>query len=137
MDFLAMWGAGLSTLLAGVKLWELWRNHFRVEVSYNFTGSQEEGHEIYVRNLNNRPITLEHWELEWRYGEWPSIKSDLIAMAEDFSAGRKIEAYDSTTLRFINEYYFSMRPVSNGKTLYIKLHFVGKKRPITMKVYSN
>ena len=70
MDLLSIWGAGLSTLLAGVKLGELWRNHFRVETSYNLTGLPEEGHEIYIRNLNNRPITLEHWELEWRHGKW-------------------------------------------------------------------
>lgn len=136
MDYLAAWGAGLSTLLAGVKLWELWRNHFRVDVSYSFTGLQEEGHEIYIRNLNNRPITLEHWELEWRHGRRPSRKTDLIAMAEDFSAGRKIDAYDSMTLRYIGEYYFSLRPVSDGKALFIKLYFVGKKKPKVLKVYS-
>ncbi|BED99556.1 hypothetical protein ACK317_05240 [Aeromonas dhakensis] len=135
MDLLAIWGAGLSTLLAGVKLWELWRNHFRVETSYNLTSLPEEGHEIYIRNLNNRPITLEHWELEWRRGRWSSKKASLIEMAEDLSAGRRIEAYDSTTLRFVNQYYFSLRPVSEGKHLYIKLHFVGKKRPIKIKVY--
>jgi hypothetical protein len=34
---IAWWGAGLSTLLALVKFYELWRDRSRVEVSYNFT----------------------------------------------------------------------------------------------------
>jgi hypothetical protein len=138
MDLLAAWGAGLSTILAGVKLWELWRNHFRVETAYDFTNLPKLGHKIHVRNLNNRPITLEHWELEWRHGKWPSKKTVLIDMAENLSAGRKIDAYHSMTLNFIDEKgnYFSLEPVSEGKALYIKLYFVGKKHPKIVRIYS-
>lgn len=133
---LAVWGAILSTILAGLKIWEIRQNHFRVETSYNLTSSVTEGNEIYIRNLNNRPITIEHWVLEWRKGIWPFKKIDLITMAQDLSAGRKIEAYDSLTLHFTDDNYFSTgQPLSEGKNLYIKLHFVGKKRPKNIKVY--
>ncbi|MBL0569261.1 hypothetical protein JD505_08250 [Aeromonas hydrophila] len=132
---LAVWGAILSTILAGLKVWEVRQNYFRVETSYNLTSSIAEGNEIYIRNLNNRPITIEHWALEWHKASWLFKKTDLIAMSQDISAGRKIEAYDSMTLRFADEDYFSTgKPLLDGKSLYLKLHFVGKKRPKTVKV---
>ncbi|EPC3541890.1 hypothetical protein [Aeromonas hydrophila] len=133
MDFLAMCGAGLSRLLDLVKLWELRQNHFGVGASYNRI---RKGHEIYIRNLNSRPITLEHWVLEWRKGLWPFHKTEMVLEAEDILKGRKIEAYDSTTLRFIDEYNFSTgKHLEEGKQLYIKLHFVGRKRPNIVKIH--
>jgi hypothetical protein len=33
---IAWWGAGLSTLLAIIKVWEIWRDRFQLDVSYNF-----------------------------------------------------------------------------------------------------
>ncbi|AUZ81545.1 MULTISPECIES: hypothetical protein [Aeromonas] len=133
---LAVWGALISTGLACLKIWEVRQNHFRVETSYNLTSSITEGNEIYIRNLNNRPITIEHWVLEWHQGIWPFKKADTISMSQDLSAGRKIEAYDSMTLHFTDESYFSTgKPLSEGKRLFIKLHFVGKKRPKIIKVY--
>ncbi len=132
---LAVWGAILSTILAGLKVWEIRQNHFRVETSYNLTSSETEGNEIYIRNLNNRPITIEHWVLEWQKEFWPFKKTDLIAMSQDISAGRKIDAYDNLTLRFADEDYFSTgKPLSDGKSLYLKLHLVGKRRPKIVKV---
>lgn len=132
-DWIAIWGAGLSTFLAGVKLWEINRNHFRVDAAYNLTNSEVEGNEIYIRNLNNRPITIEHWELQWRDRRWS--KADTIRMAQDFSAGRKIDSYGSMTLRFDMQEYFSIKPINDGKKLYIKLYCVGKKFPIVKRVY--
>lgn len=133
---LAVWGALISTGLACLKLWEVRQNHFRVETSYNLTSSITEGNEIYIRNLNNRPITIEHWVLEWHQGIWPFKKTDTISMSQDLSAGRKIEAYDNMTLHFNGENYFSTgKPLSEGKRLYIQLHFVGKKWPKIIKVH--
>lgn len=132
-DWIAIWGAVLSTGLALLRLWELYRNHFRVDTAYNLTSSEIEGNEIYIRNLNNRPITIEHWELQWRDRRWS--KADTIRIAQDFSAGRKIDAYGSMTLRFEQDDYFSTKPISDGKKLYIKLYFVGKKRPVLKRVY--
>jgi hypothetical protein len=62
-SLIAWWGAGLSTLLAVVKLFELWRDRFRVDVSYNFTGNESIGNEILIRNLSSRPLILAYWEL--------------------------------------------------------------------------
>jgi hypothetical protein len=69
---IAWWGGVLSTLLALVKLWELWRDRFQVEISFNFTGSQEIGNEILVRNLSSRTFILAHWQLLYGTGRWPA-----------------------------------------------------------------
>jgi hypothetical protein len=46
-NLIAFWRAGLSTLLAIVKLWELWSARRRIEVSYSFIGISEEGERYY------------------------------------------------------------------------------------------
>ncbi|HDN9016081.1 TPA: hypothetical protein P2I01_002970 [Aeromonas salmonicida] len=107
----------------------------KIEASYTLTSSEVQGNEIYIRNLNDRPIIIEHWVLEWHKGRWPFKKVDIIEMSQDFSAGRTIEAYSSMTLRFADEHYFSTRQLSEGKKLYIKLYVVGNKNPKTIKVY--
>ena len=50
-ELIAWWGAGLSTLLAIVKLLEFWRDRFRLEVSCNLTGSESIGNEILIRRI--------------------------------------------------------------------------------------
>lgn len=77
-SYIAYWGAGLSTLLALVKLWELWRDRFRIDVSYNFSGEPSNGNKIILRNLSNKPIILEYWEVLYCSGRWPRKKFQEI-----------------------------------------------------------
>lgn len=128
-DWIAIWGAVLSTGLALLRLWELYRNYFNIDVSYN----PKTGDEIYIRNLTNRPITAEHWELQWRKSQYSKPVS--ITMEQDFSQGRRIEPHGSITLRFDMEDYFNVPRTSNNQKLYIKLYFVGKKWPVLKRVY--
>jgi hypothetical protein len=37
--FSAWWGAGLSTVLGVAKVWESWRDRFRVEIEGSFAGA--------------------------------------------------------------------------------------------------
>ena len=60
MDYLALWGAALSSLLAVVKFWEIWRNRRRVEISHSFS-SQEMGNEVTIRNLSSTPQIITYW----------------------------------------------------------------------------
>jgi hypothetical protein len=55
---IAWWGAGLSTLLAFVKIWELWRDRLRIEVDYRFATDPNVGNSILIRNLSSRPLIL-------------------------------------------------------------------------------
>lgn len=67
---LAWWGAILSTILACIKIWEVWRDRFQIDVSYYFSGNESIGNTVRIRNLSMRPCILEYWELLYRSGHW-------------------------------------------------------------------
>ena len=133
---IAWWGAGLSTLLAVVKLLELWRERFRVDVSHNFTTSETIGNEILVRNLSNRPVILTYWELLYCSGRWPRRSFESFESADFDSGDRRLEPYATHTLHFAEADYFSWgHKALNGRRIYIRLHVAGR-RPILKLVYA-
>ncbi|MGL6501503.1 hypothetical protein ACSZOA_03625 [Aeromonas caviae] len=134
-NFLALWGAAVSTILACVKFWEMWRDRYRVETSYRLTSSIIEGNEIYIHNINNRPIIIEHWILEWRKGIWPRIHSNTIKES-DYHEGLRISAYSSHTLPFKGDNYFKTGVhKEKGESLYLKLYLADKVGYNLLKVY--
>jgi len=133
--FIAWWGAGLSTLLASGKLWKLWRDRFRVEVSYNVTGNQSIGNEVFIRNLANRPLIITHWELLYSSGRWPRMDFAPLESAEFDTGDHRLEPYVTRTLRFKDANYFSWGYKElNGRRIFIRLHVAGRK-PILRLVY--
>jgi hypothetical protein len=135
-SLIAWWGAGLSTLLAVVKLFELWRDRFRVDISHNFTGNESIGNEILIRNLSSRPLILAHWELLYCSGRWPGRQCESFESA-DFDAGdRRLEPYATHTLHFADANYFSWgQKALNGRRIFIRLHIAGRK-PFLKLVYA-
>ncbi len=135
MTFLAWWGAGLSTLLAVVKLWEIWNDRFRIDVGYNFTGSSDIGNEIFIRNLTNFPVILSYWELLWVSGHWPLRTDTGITSPQVDSRDIRIDEHSSLTLTFKEHEYFDWGAKSlKGRSIYIRLQIAGRK-PILKKVY--
>lgn len=133
---IAWWGAGLSTLLALVKLFELWRDRFRIDVSYNFTGNESIGNEVLIRNLSSRPLILTHWELLYCTGCWPRRRFESFESAEFDAGDRKLEPYATHTLHFADANYFSWgHKVLKGRRIFIQLHIAGRK-PIMKLVYA-
>jgi hypothetical protein len=133
---IAWWGADLSTLLAIIKLFELWRDRFRVEVSHNFTGSESIGNEVLIRNLSNRPLILTYWELLYCSGHWPRRTFEPLESAEFDSGDRRLEPYATHPLHFADANYFSWgHKALNGRRIFILLHIAGRK-PILKLVYA-
>lgn len=135
MSFVAWWGACLSTALAGVKLWELWRDRFRVSVSYNFTSDPDSGNEIFVRNLAQHPIILSYWEvlLVSRYPPFRKF-SGVVEPSPDIRDFR-IDAHSTYTLHFRYGDHFNWGvEFLKGRRIYIRLHVAGR-RPILKYVY--
>jgi len=129
------WGAGLSTLLAVVKLFELWRDRFRIDVSGNLTGSETIGNEILIRNLSSRPLIITNWELLYCSGRWPRRRFESFAGAEFDSGDYRLEPHATRTLSFAEANYFAWgHKALNGRRLYISLHIAGRK-PILRLVY--
>lgn len=134
---IAWWGAGLSTLLALIKLWELWRDRFRLQVGYNFRGNEDLGNEVIIRNLSTRPVVLTYWELLYCTGRFPNRTLEAFrdpgADVEDI----QIAPHTSYALTFSEQDHFDwgVRAL-NGRAIYVRLHLAGR-RPILRKVYSH
>lgn len=134
-NYVAWWGAGLSTLLALLKLWEMWRNRFRLDVGYNFTGDINVGNEIYIRNLSSKPVILSHWELFYRPYVWPFRKDKMIEDSGPFGSDNTIEPNSSITLSFCEEQHFNWSAkVMRNQRICIRLYAAGHCQ-VVKKVY--
>lgn len=136
INYIAWWGAGLSSLLALVKLWELWSNRFRVDIGHNFTSNPEIGNEILIRNLSSNPIILEYWELHYCSRWWPFRKLEEFESPGPDTSDIQIQPHSSKTLSFLEQYHFSWSAKTlKGRKIYIKLYIAGR-RPFFKKVFS-
>lgn len=131
---LAVWGALVSTLLAGVKLWEAWRARFRVEVVASLTGSEDLGHTVSVRNLASKPVILGYWQILRISGRWPFQKEKCLVSPGENANDTSIPAHSALSLCFRDEEHFAWGPASlKGDRIFIRLHFAGR-RPMLRKV---
>lgn len=128
---LALWGAVLSSILAGIKIYEFWGNRFRVNTRYHFTSDPYVGNQISIRNLSTKPIILEHWEIYYAKGYWPIWKLKEITSPGDDSCDLQIMPNDSRTFKFSESEYFSW---NNGRRIVIELWIAGR-RPFYKTVY--
>jgi hypothetical protein len=131
----AWWGAILSSILAMVKGWELWRGRFRVEIDSHF---REHENRIFIRNLSPRPVLVAHWEVFYVSGIWPFRKETYICSMLEMSAdasGFTIAPTDTHLLHFEEEWYFSTKPsFLKGCSVYIRLYFPGRRK-ICRRIY--
>ncbi|WP_438462133.1 hypothetical protein [Marinomonas sp. PE14-40] len=135
INYIAWWGAGLSTLLAIIKLWELWQSRFRIDIGYGLTSDEYRGNNIYIRNLSGKPMILSYWELFYRHNFWPFLKDSYILSPEEDAFDSKIESYSSKTLNFRGPDHFSWgRESLKRRKIYIRLYVAGRK-PIVKKIY--
>jgi hypothetical protein len=135
-ELIAMWGAGLSTFLACIKLWELWSARRRTEVSYGFNGLPEIGNDIIIRNLSDKPMILTYWELLFckrKNLRWVTYKNENPA--ED-THDICIPPHSSKVINFSGADYFNWgHKALGGKRLYLNLHIAGKRNPVKHLVY--
>ena len=134
-SYIAWWGAGLSTLLAFLKIHDIWNNRFRIVVAYKFTSDPELGNEIIIRNLSSKPAILEHWELYHCTNRLFFKRLQSFESASFDIQDIQIQPHSSKTLSFTGPNYFSSSPkILKGRAIYIKLFIVGKK-PFLKKVF--
>ncbi|WP_345977577.1 hypothetical protein [Sulfurimonas sp. HSL3-7] len=135
-ELIAIWGAGLSTLLALIKIWELWSSRRRIEVSYNFVGLPEIGNDIIIRNLSDKPMTVTYWELlfcEKKAFKWVPYRNENPA---DGTSDIYIAGHSSIKLNFSGPKYFAWgHKALGGKRLYLNLYIAGKRKPVKKLVY--
>jgi hypothetical protein len=132
---LGAWGAVLSTVLAAVKIWEIWRDRHRIEIGYNFTSHEGIGSAVFIRNLSGRAFLLSYWELLYGTGRWPFRKFIEFRSQEFDMNDVRIEPYSTHTLSFCDEHYFGTNlSALKGRKIYIRAHVAGRK-PMLRLVY--
>lgn len=132
---MAWWGGGLSTVLALLKIREIWRDRFRIEIDHIFTSESELGNKIIIRNLANRPFILAHWELFHGSGCWPFRRFTKMQSAEYDEEDHRVEPHSTFTLQFSGPNFFDWGAEAlKGRTLFIRLRVAGQ-RCILRRVY--
>jgi hypothetical protein len=133
---IAGWGALLSTALAAIKIWELWRDRHRIDIGYSFCSDEEHGNTITIRNVSGRPLILCYWELQVRHGYWPCWRYNTFRTPEpDEVNDYRLEPYSSHPLVFTESEHFDYETVApSGGPLYLRLHFAGR-RPTRLIAY--
>ena len=135
-ELIALWGAVLSTLLALVKIWEVWSARRRIEISYSFMGVPEEGNDIIIRNISDKPFIVTFWELQFcekKLLRWVPYKTES---PDEYNQDMCIQGHSTKTLNFSNHYYFEWgHKYLAGKRIYLKLYIAGKRKPVRYFVY--
>ena len=137
-DAVSVWGAVVSTTLGILRLVDAWRDRGRIEVSFSFHGDPYEGNDVIIRNLASKPLVIVYWELVWRHKRrlrWVESKNKKMSADQDF-IDKKLEGYGTWVLTFSEADYFDWGWKAMGNdSIYLRLHFAGKKRPLVRKVY--
>lgn len=134
-DWMAIWGGLLSTCLAGIKVFEWWRDRDRLDISFGSSTSVEHGNQIQIRNLSNRPIIIKHWELFFAFDPKGKRDCQVINYAEHDDGDLTIAAHTSKQWNFCEERYFSTSDKHlRGRSIYLRLCIAGRK-DLTTKLY--
>lgn len=132
-QILAVWGSALSTILAGVKVWEVWNNRLKIDVSAKWTESEDIGHSITIRNLSSFPVMLVGWELFYRQQKFLIPQDELIEKNDFDWSDVTINPVSVFSLDFNGQDYFSTRKTLEGNVICIKLYF-SRNKPITRQI---
>lgn len=134
-DLMAVWGGLLSTCLAGIKVFEWWRDRDRLDISFGSSTSVEHGNQIQIRNLSNRPIIIKHWELFFAFDPKGKRDCQVIDYAEHDDGDLTIAAHTSKQWNFCEARYFSTSDKHlRGRSIYLRLCIAGRK-DLTTKLY--
>jgi hypothetical protein len=130
-NYIALWGAVLSTILGLIKIYELWSSRRKVEITCYFDSRPEVGNDVIVRNISDKQIILTYWQLLFYKKEkfrWKEFNSE--EPCED-AHDILIPPHSSKKFNFSEQYYFSwgVKAMEN-KRIYFKIFIAGKKRPI-------
>lgn len=137
---LALWGAGVSTGLAGIKIWEtFWRDRIKIESTYSISFDGEWPHRITVANMSSVPVQVSAAELYWVPNFFPlKRRHPSIATPDSFyTTTFRIDGHSSHAFVFEGKDKFDVSSeTTEGRKLYIYLHIFGRSRPKRLLVYT-
>jgi hypothetical protein len=132
--WLLVWGAGLSTILGLIKLWEtLWRDRIKLSTTYSFTSADQVDDEITIVNLSDRTVQVEHWSLAWQHAFSASSVTDLTP--DNGGYRFTIDPKSEHTIRFSDADKFDWGSrAAKGRKMYLTLFLFGRRRPMKLLV---
>lgn len=132
----ASWGAGLSTILAALAIWDRYKSRSRISVGAGFGHPDYGGNEIHVQNISQAPLMLEYWELELRRKKLSGYEVMGGRYPDGGYAHVTIAPYGRHTLVFEEEEWFEWGAQHPERCRWIlKLHIVGRRKPMEFKIY--
>lgn len=137
---LSIWGALLSTALAGLRVWEISQKGPKLRVRHHFTPSRDTGNTITIENVSATPAMISYWRLVWAKVERGRFIEGLQVGSPD--ARREIEtliipAHDSRVLRFTGDEHFGWGTTTSSLgCLYLLLRIPGRNREQKLLVYN-
>jgi hypothetical protein len=133
----AIWGACVPTILAVVKLWEIfWKDRIRLATTYSFTGEEGASDTITVVNLSGAPVQVSGWMLAWKPNFFSRWNTSTIEVTHDEEGTMfTIPAKDCYTLEFqeSDKFDWSYRNALH-RQLYLTLRIFGRRKPKVLKV---
>jgi uncharacterized membrane protein len=133
-DIIAVYGAVLSTILAILKVHELYLHRFRLIVEYSFTGSAEVGNEIAIYNPSKNPVTINSFELQFfdkKAFWWVKSRTDSYPSAEGF-CNIKIEPQSRYDMSFTESEHFDW----GKQKICILFRIAGRNKPVSEVIYT-
>ncbi len=134
--WLLIWGAGLSTLLGLLKLWEVfWRDRIKLSTTYSFTGAEGINDEVIIVNRSDSPVQISHWSLAWkpRLFRFNKVAEDLTPdeRGERFTINPRSEH----VLLFSEDDKFDWGwKATEGRNLYLALYLYDRRRPVKLRI---
>lgn len=134
----AWWGAGLSTALGLLTVYDRFLRKPLPTVTYSFSSSEEMGNVIMLANPNATPIMIEYWKLFWAKPQGLRLVETLLVASpdgEDLTTWT-IAPYNWQSLSFREGHHFGWTGamLKNG-SLYLEVHIVNRRRPVSLHIY--
>ena len=138
MTFFAIWGAFLSTVLAGIRVVEFFtKDRVRLYTSYAFRGHDSHDDEIVIANLSPVPVIVSSWELVWRPKLLWSKREpeDITPDFQDELNHFKVEGMGVYTMKFSGQHKVRWgHEIRDGRKLFLELRCFGRKRLVRLRI---
>jgi hypothetical protein len=134
---LTILGAGLFTILAAIKIWEIYRQRKRLLICYSLSGDSIIGDKIIIYNRSESTVVIEHWQLLWTIKRLFLRKKFVpIHVFDDKDCYLNLTAKSMRPLNFNGQYHFNWNPeIEKNVKLFIKLRIAGQKKFLIKPVY--
>ena len=130
---IAIYGAALSTILALIKFWELWRDRLKISVAIGWNNLGPDITEVQITNSYKNPITIVWLELYWATHRRSTSKSKNIDLGMETGCRIELPAFSTKSLKFSEQYAFD--PQTGKGNLYAKFSVAGRNSPIIVLAY--